>query len=318
MQIIARRGAEDAEKTTADSSGGWGTSLRWWLSLFWLIGCLATASAAFGAGEFSGQKAYDWTGKAVALGPRPPGSPAITKLQGMILAELKAQGWQVTDEAFQASTPMGPKTMHNLIGRLPGKSGKVVVFSGHYDTKVMEGFVGANDAGSSTGMLLELARVLPSLPRRDDVILAFFDGEEAFRFWTDTDSLYGSRYQAQKWQKDRTLSKIKALFNIDMVGDRDLKIIDEGNSSGSLRSLVRASAIDLGYQKHFLVGPQAIEDDHMPFIRMGVPAVDLIDFEYGPNNSWWHTPQDTMDKLSPKSFQVVGDVLVEVFKRLQR
>ncbi len=276
------------------------------------------AASASAAGEFSGQRAYDWTAKAVALGPRPPGSPAITKLQAMILAELKARGWQVTDEAFPALTPMGPRTMHNLIGRLPGKSGNIVVFSGHYDTKVMDGFVGANDAGSSTGTLLELARVLPKLPRKDDVILVFFDGEEAFGHWTDTDSLYGSRYQARKWQKDRTLSKIKALFNIDMIGDRDLKVVEEGNSTGSLRALVRAAAIDLGYQKHFLVGPQAIEDDHMPFIRMGVPAIDLIDFEYGPNHSWWHTAQDTMDKLSPKSFQVVGDVLVEVYKRLQR
>jgi Zn-dependent M28 family amino/carboxypeptidase len=283
-----------------------------------LVLCTAAVVTLQAAGEYSGARALEWTQRAVALGPRPPGSPAIAKLQAMILAELKAQGWQVSEDAFTAQTPAGPKPIRNLIGTLKGKSGKMVVFSGHYDTKVIPGFLGANDGGSSTGFLLEMARVLPKLPRKDDVALVFFDGEEAFGEWSDVNGIYGSRHLAQTWLKNGTLRRIKALFNVDMIGDRDLVVLEETNSSASLRLLVRAVATDLGVAKHFPASGGAIEDDHMPFVRMGVPAMDLIDFDYGPGNRWWHTSQDTMDKLSARSFQIVGDVLVEVFRRLQQ
>lgn len=272
------------------------------------------------AQPFSGQRALDWAGKAVSFGPRPAGSPELAKLQGVITAELKARGWQVSEDAFTAQTPAGPRAMRNLMGRLPGKSGKAVVFSGHYDTKAIPGmrFVGANDAGSSTGVLLELARVLPALSRKDDVLLVFFDGEEAFGEWSDTNGIYGSRHLAETWSRQGMLPRIRALINVDMVGDRELRILEESNSAASLRMLVRAVARDLGYTQYFPPFGGAIEDDHMPFVRRGVPALDLIDFDYGPGHSYWHTEKDTIDKLSAQSLEIVGRLLVEVFRRLQQ
>lgn len=276
-------------------------------------------AAALQAADFNGARALETTRKIVALGPRPPGSPAIQKLQAMIRAELKANGWTVSEDAFVAQTPIGKVPMRNIIGKLPGKSGRAVVFTGHYDTKSMPGvkFVGANDGGSSAGWLLEMARVLPSRPRTHDVMLVFFDGEEAFGEWSATNGIYGSRHLAEVWHKDGTLLKIKALFNVDMIGDKNLRIMDELNSVESLRTLVKAVARETGYADYFPEQAGAIEDDHMPFLRLGVSAVDLIDFDYGPGHTWWHTEQDTMDKLSAKSFQIVGEVMLEVFRRLQ-
>jgi Zn-dependent M28 family amino/carboxypeptidase len=271
------------------------------------------------ASDFSGAKALEWTAKAVGFGPRQPASPAIAKLQSMIRAELKVNGWQLSEDTFTANTPVGPVVMRNIIARLAGKSGRSIVFTGHYDTKAMPftKFVGANDGGSSTGWLLEAARVLPKQPRRDEVVLVFFDGEEAYGAWSDTNGIYGSRHLAEAWNKDGTLTRIKAFINVDMIGDRDLQVIDELNSSTQLRGMVRKAAVDLGYSKQFSGSGQPLEDDHMPFVRKGVNAIDIIDFDYGPNHTWWHTPEDTMDKLSGKSLQAVGDVLMEVFKRLQ-
>ncbi len=271
------------------------------------------------ATDFSGVGALEAARKVVALGPRPAGSAANAKLQELIRAELKANGWQVAEDAFTATTPNGKTPMRNLIGKLAGSSGRIVVFSGHYDTKAIPGvrFVGANDGGSSTGWLLEMARVLPKLPRKDDVYLVFFDGEEAFGDWSDTNGIYGSRNLAQSWNRDGTLGRIRALINVDMIGDRDLKVLDEVNSSPMLRRLLLAAARDLGYSNYFPGNGGAIEDDHMPFVRLGVNAIDLIDYDYGPGNSYWHTAQDTMDKLSQRSFQIVGEVVIEVFRRLQ-
>jgi len=278
------------------------------------------AAACALAADFSGARALESTRKAVALGPRPAGSPAIAKLQAMIRAELQSNGWQVSEDMFTATTPAGKLTMRNIIGKLPGKSGRAIVFSGHYDTKAIPNvkFVGANDGGSSTGFLLEMARVLPKQPRNDDVMLVFFDGEEAFGDWSDTNGIYGSRHLAETWKRNGTLVKIKALFNVDMIGDKDLRVMDELNSSPTLRRLLKATARDIGYGAYFPEQAGAIEDDHMPFVRLGVNAIDLIDFDYGPGHTWWHTAGDTMDKLSAKSLQVVGEVLLEVFRRLQQ
>lgn len=178
---------------------------------------LALAACALAA-DFNGARALESARKAVALGPRPAGSPAIVKLQAMIRAELAANGWQVSEDMFVATTPIGKVTMRNIIGKLPGKSGRAVVFTGHYDTKAIPGvkFVGANDGGASTGWLLEMARVLPKLPRNDDVMLVFFDGEEAFGEWSNTNGIYGSRHLAETWNRNGTLIKIKALFNVEI------------------------------------------------------------------------------------------------------
>jgi len=275
--------------------------------------------AGSGQGAFSGTQARAFTGQVTSFGPRPSGSPEIKKLQTYILGELKACGCQVVQDDFTGSTPLGPIPMKNILARFPGTSGKAVVFSGHYDTKSMPGtyFVGANDGGSSTGFLLEMAKVLAHGTRKDDVYLVWFDGEEAIAQWSDDDSLYGSRHLASKWAADGTLPRIKALINVDMIGDRDLGILQEMNSSASVRDLVWRTADHLGYGKHFLRSAAATEDDHIPLLRRGVNALDLIDFDYGPGNSYWHTDKDTMDKLSAESFQIVGRVLLETLKELE-
>lgn len=282
----------------------------------WLI---LWASLACGA-DFSGSSALEFTRKAVAFGPRPPGSPAIHKLQAYIEGQLKSRRCELTRDTFTATTPNGQIPMENIIARFPGKSGRAIVITGHYDSKLMIGrnFVGANDAGSSTGVLLELARVLPDTPHTDDIYLVFFDGEEAFGEWSDTDSLYGSRHMAEQWSKDGRLAKVRALINIDMIGDKDLGVLLEANSSPSLRRLVWQTAHELGYGKYFLETGYAEEDDHIPFIHRGVNALDLIDFDYGPNNGYWHNDQDTMDKLSAHSLEVIGNVLIHVIHNLEK
>lgn len=286
------------------------------LTMAMLAGVLMTARAA----EFSGAEALAFTKRIVSFGPRPAGSEAIRKLQAYILGELKALGCQVIQDDFMASTPLGQTPMKNIIARFPGKSGKIVVITGHYDTKSMPGtyFVGANDGGSSAAFVLEMAKVLAHTPHQDDVWLVWFDGEEAVAQWSDYDSLYGSRHLAERWAADGTLGRVKALINVDMIGDRDLQILEDMNSAAPLREKVWQIADRLGYGKHFLRNQSAIEDDHIPFLRRGVNALDLIDLDYGPDNSYWHTDKDTMDKLSAASFEIVGRVVLATLKELER
>ena len=267
--------------------------------------------------DFSGERALEYTRKAVAFGPRPPGSPAIKQLQTYILAQIKSHGAEVITDDFTATTPKGSIPMRNLVARFPGKSGKSIVISGHYDTKLLPGFVGANDGGSSTGFLLEMLDVLKGAPRQDDVWLVWLDGEEAFEEWTDTDSLYGSRHLAQKWLSDGTAAKVKALINIDMIGDKNLDLTYDMNSTKSLRDLVWQTADRLGYRANFPRNPMEMGDDHQPFLRAGIKALDIIDFDYGPNNSWWHNGKDTLDKLRPESFQIIGKVIQNVLVQLE-
>ena len=281
------------------------------------------AFALFATGEgFSGASAYRFAEKSVSFGARPSGSPAIAKLQDYIAAQLKSFGCEVTMPAFTATTPAGPVEMKNILCRLKGSSpsARALVVTGHYDTKRIPGvlFVGANDAGSSTGLLLELARTQARVPRKRDLWIVFFDGEEAVGQWTATDSLYGSRHQAALWASSGFLAKIDALINVDMIGDKDLNLQQDLNSSPALVKLIWGVARDLGFAKHFEDAQTAIEDDHMPFRRRGVEAVDLIDFEYGALNRFWHTDKDTMDKLSPASLEVVGKVVTETLRRLDK
>ena len=282
-------------------------------TLFFLAALLAPAAAH----DFSGERAMDYTRKAVAYGPRPIGSSALRRLEAYVVATLKSDGCQVTLDSFIGHTPNGPVLMHNVICRFAGTSGKALVITGHYDTKILPRFVGANDGGSSTGLLLELAHALHGAPRKDDVLLVFFDGEEAVKEWTDADSLYGSRHLADRWQSDGTLARVKALINVDMIGDKDLELVYDMGSSAQVRTLVWDAADALGYSVHFPRTPNAITDDHVPFLQHGVKALDLIDFNYGPNNSFWHTPEDTLDKLAPRSFEVVGRVVLEAIRRLE-
>jgi Zn-dependent M28 family amino/carboxypeptidase len=223
---------------------------------------------------------------------------------------------EITEDPFLGKTPKGDVPMTNIIAKFPGKSGHAIAVTGHFDTKLYPGrkFVGANDGGSSTGLLLELARDLNATPRVDDVYVVFFDGEEAIGEWSDVDSVYGSRHLAYKWKSDGTLANLKALINVDMIGDKSLGLLLDENSTPWLRKLVWAAANDLGYKAYFLDAPEKMEDDHIPFVKLGVPSLDLIDFDYDP----WHKDSDTMDKLSPKSLDIVGTVVLESVHRLER
>lgn len=279
-----------------------------------LVMAMAVSAAA---ADFSGTSALEFTRRAVEFGPRPSGSEANRKLQAYIVAQLKTSGAEVTEDPFTGQTPKGPVAMKNIIAKFPGKSGRAIAITGHFDTKLFPGrnFVGASDGGSSTGFLLELARVVAHQPRVDDLYLVFFDGEEAVREeWIDPDNLYGSRHLADRWRKEGTLARLKALINIDMIGDKNLDIKQETQGNAALRKLVWTTAAELGYGAYFQNDQQGEEDDHMPFVKLGVAAIDIIDIDYPP----WHKDTDTMDKLSAQSFDIVGTVIVEVIHRLER
>lgn len=265
--------------------------------------------------HFDGNAAFAATGRATSFGERPAGSEALGHLRQWIVTQLKATGGQISLDSFQAQTLEGPIPMTNIIVKFPGTSGKAVVVTGHYDTKrmPMTHFVGADDAGSSTGFLIEFARMIAKWKHPDDIYVVFFDGEEALRQWTPTDSVYGSRHLAEKWGADGTLARIKALINIDMVGDKDLDITDDSNSSQSLRDLMWQSADSLKDGSYFVHDPSGVEDDHLPFVQAGVNSLDVIDLDY----KYWHTDQDTMDKLSEHSLQVVGDVVTNMIEHLE-
>lgn len=259
----------------------------------------------------------EFTRRAVAFGPRPPGSEANRKLQAYIAGESKRDGCEVTEDAFTADTPKGKIAMTNIIAKFPGKSGKAIVVTGHFDTKLFPGrkFVGANDGGSSTGLLLELARALAHQPRVDDVYLVWFDGEEAINpEWAGDDNLYGSRHLADRWRKDGTLTRIKALINVDMIGDKSLNIKQETQGNARVRRLVWDTAAALGYEAYFVNETIAEDDDHMPFVKLGVPAIDVIDVDYDP----WHKDSDTLDKISAQSLDIVGTVVLESIHRLEQ
>lgn len=270
-------------------------------------------------GDFSGEPALRHATQLVRFGPRTPGSAAHRKAQEYIRTQLEGLGCEVVEDRFEARTPYGPAAMTNLIARFRGSSGKAVVFSGHYDTKMMpaSGFVGANDGGASAGFLLEMAAMLAGRKRVHDVYLVWFDGEEAFVDYTPTDGLYGSRHLARRWQQEGMLRRIVALVNVDMIGDKDLGILKEEYSDRALVDLIWRVAAELGLARHFLRAGGAVLDDHYPFVELGVPAANLIDFDYGPGNAYWHTPADTPDKLSGASFRAVGRVLLELLARLE-
>ena len=299
--------------------------------LCWLVVCLVLmarpgfAQDASDGYRLAGEKALRRTAEIVALGPRPPASPAHRRQQRMIRQILGKLGSEIEAETFTASTPLGDLPMVNLIAKFPpvpprAASGRLVIVSGHYDTYSREGlhFVGANDGGSSTGFLLTMAELIAGRRHRDEIWIVFFDGEESIRRWTELDHTYGSRHQAARWQADGTSQRIKALINVDMIGDADLQLVYEQNSTPWLRDLIWTTGRRLGYQDVFASrSPIAIADDHIAFVRAGIPAVDLIDFNYGLFNRNWHSERDTMDKLSAASFAAMLHVVNEVISKLE-
>jgi glutaminyl-peptide cyclotransferase len=277
--------------------------------------CLSAAQPV--APRFDGQKALEHTRNVVEFGPRPAGSPALAKTRDYIRKELSALGLKVTEQAFEATTPAGKVRMVNVRALIGGPEGaRRLIVAGHYDTKLFKdvSFVGANDGGSSTGFLIELARSLKQSPPSMPVELLFLDGEEAVRLeWVDPDNRYGSRYYVESAKKDGSLQQIAALILVDMIGDANLGMKRESQSTSWLTDVIWETAARMG-RKEFLAEETPIEDDHIPFLEAGVPAVDLIDLEYDP----WHTPRDTMDKLSAKSFQAVGDVFLAALPAIEK
>jgi glutaminyl-peptide cyclotransferase len=281
------------------------------LSLALLTACLSAAQPAAQAPRFDGKRAYEHVRKIVDIGPRPAGSPGAEKTREYIVAELKALGLTVQEQAFEASTPIGPIRTVNLRTTIPGTNGTNgtrLVIGGHYDTKLFKEFefVGASDGGSSTAFLIELARVLKDAKLAMPIELVFFDGEEAVIDWNvGNDNTYGSRHYVSEAQRDGTLKDIHAMILIDMVGDRDLRIMRDTNSTPWLTDIFWSSAKRLGHRQ-FVDEAMDIQDDHIPFLQAGVPSVDIIDLDYPA----WHTEHDTIDKVSAESLQVVGDVLL--------
>jgi len=266
---------------------------------------------------FDGARAYQHVRELVAFGPRPPGSAALLATRGYIRKQLEAIGVQVVEQAFDADTPVGRLKMVNVIARIPGASSDRIVFGGHYDTKIFRSFrfVGANDAGSSTAFLIEWARVLKARKNAFTSELVFFDGEEStLEDWADPDNRYGSRHYVREARKNGTLSGIEAMVLVDMIGDRDLRIKRDGYSTPWLNDAIWAAAKRLKHSDVFVNEQISTLDDHIMFLDAGVPAVDLIDFEYPP----WHTPDDTLDKVSARSLQVVGDVLLAALPDIEK
>jgi glutaminyl-peptide cyclotransferase len=265
------------------------------------------------ASEFDGAAALRHVERLVAIGPRPAGSSAGARTRRYIVDELKAAAVSVRVEPFEADTPHGRLAMANVVAVLPGRRPDVILIGGHYDTKWFREltFVGANDGGSSTALLIELARRLRERPREYTYWIVWFDGEEARETWTASDSLYGSRRMAAELARTRRLPR--TVIVADMIGDRDLGIRREAASTRWLTDTIWASAARLGHGAYFLADALAVEDDHAPFLRLGVPATLLIDFDFPA----WHTPEDTLDKVSPRSLAVVGRVLLDALPAIE-
>lgn len=268
---------------------------------------------------FDGSRAYAHVREVVGFGPRPAGSAALEATRGYIKKQLAAVGVEAREQAFTANTPIGPVRMVNLIATIPGRSQGKIVFGGHYDTKLFREFrfVGANDAGSSTAFLIEWARVLKNRKNAFTSEIVFFDGEEAFVDWyTNHDNTYGSRHYVEAARRDGSLKLVRAMVLVDMIGDRDLHIRRELSSTRWLTDIIWAAAKRLKHGDVFLDQTTQIEDDHIPFLRAGVPAVNIIDGpeDYPP----WHTARDTLDKVSARSLQIVGDVLLEALGAIEK
>ena len=274
---------------------------------------LAPAALAQSRREFDGAAALRHLERLVAIGPRPAGSAEGARARTYIEGELRAAGLETRVVVFEAVTPHGRLPMANVIGVLPGKRADVILIGGHYDTKWFPDFrfVGANDGGSSAALLLQLARELAKSPHEMTYWITFFDGEEARVNWTSEDSLYGSRHLAAELARTHRLPR--AMILVDMIGDRDLGIKKEALSTPWLTDIIWDTAKRLGHGRHFLSDVFPVEDDHAPFLRVGVPAVLLIDFDYPP----WHTAQDTLDKVSAKSLAIVGEVVREALPAIE-
>ena len=258
--------------------------------------------------EFSGENALRHVQQMVDYGPRPPGSEALERTRVYITQQLEAVGWRVARQSFTDSTPRGPMTFVNLIATFAAaKQEPVFILGSHYDTKVYDDirFVGANDGGSSNGLLIEMARVLAMRPElAAKVQLVFFDGEEAYVNFAETDGLYGSRHFAKQLVAEAKAKQFRGGIVFDMVGDKSLTITLPPDSPRAIARGIFAAAEALNLRKYFTYSPGDILDDHVPLNQIGIPTIDLIDFDFPA----WHTAGDTMDQISAESLKIVGSV----------
>lgn len=289
------------------------------------LGLLLLAPLAAPAQQhFNGAKAYEYARQFAAIGPRWSTGPGHLKAEAFLRNQFKRD--QVEEDTFTANTPIGAVPMRNFIVRFPGKKNGVIVLTTHYETNYPlrnTNFVGANDGAATSGLLMAIADQLRGNGAHGKILegysvwLVFFDGEEAIKClqcWSESDSTYGSRHLAAKWGRDGTLGRIKAFMLADMIGDKDLDIQRESQSTPWLVSLVGQAAHKFGYDRYFFQKEEPVSDDHLPFVRRGVPSIDIIDLDYGPDNSYHHTTQDTMDKVSARSLTIDGDVFLETIR----
>lgn len=271
-------------------------------------------------------RAWQYVKDIVAIGPRWDGSKGQERVGEYIHAKLK--GDLVEEDAFVADTPAGKIAMRNIVAKFPGAKDGIIVLGSHIDTNYPlrnTKFVGANDGASTTALLLAIADQLRGKKLEGySIWMAFLDGEESIPSatpgdlrWVSDQALYGSRHLAAKWQQDGTAAKIKAFILADMIGDKDLDIQRDSGSAAWLEDLILQAAQKLGYQSYFFAQTlNGLEDDHVSFAHAGVPVADVIDINYGYNNSYHHTTEDTLDKISPKSIQIAGDVILETIRLL--
>ncbi len=266
-------------------------------------------------GGFDGKAAFDHVARMVSFGPRPSGSQAIAQTQDYILSQLQSFGCTVESDAFSAQTPAGSIPMKNILVKIQGERPGIILLGTHYDTLKKENFVGADDGGSSTGLMLEMARQLCAKRGLYAVWIAFFDGEEAVEQWSETDSRYGSREMAAKLSLSGDLKNVRAFLLADIVGGKNARIPRETSSTKALVDLVYSTAIRIGYGGLFVNEDKGADDDHDSFLNRKIPSVDVIGDFIG--NGYWHTPQDNIQQISAKTLGQVGHVFLEVVKALQ-
>jgi glutaminyl-peptide cyclotransferase len=268
--------------------------------------------------KFDSNRAWEHLRRQVAIGPRPSGSAAIGETRRYIMEQLRAAGIEGREQPFEAQTPVGPIKMANIVATIPGNRPERIALGTHFDTKRFTEFrfVGASDGASSTAALIELGRILNQRKNPCTIELLFFDGEEAVRReWAGTDHTYGSRHYVDSARKAGTLNGLKALVLLDLIGDRNLTIRRESNSTRWLTDVIWAAAASLGYQKFFIDEEFSVGgDDHFEFLAAGIPAVDIIDLDYPA----WHTVRDDLDAVSARSLQIVGDVVLEALPRIEK
>jgi Zn-dependent M28 family amino/carboxypeptidase len=279
-----------------------------------------TAPTADQTGGFDGARAYEHVAKLVSFGPRPPASEGIRRSQDYIISQLKNFGCEIDQDDFHASTPKGDVQMKNIIAKAPGTGQGIILLLTHYDTlSSVENFVGAEDSASSTGLMIEMARQLCGKKGPNSVWIAFLDGEEAFVNWNqDNDHTYGSRELAARMALSGDLKRVRAVILADMIGQYNLSIQRQSDSPKWLNDLVWKTAARLGYKDIFVSQETQTSDDHDPFLERGVPALDIIDLNDYISAGYWHTAQDTLDKVSPRSVAIVGHVILESVDELQK